>query len=201
RRSIQRPKSATSPVTKWVAWATIAAARRGRSFEDKSGGVSRSTSPGAGSLTTRTAVRLLRSVGSAGGRLASRFRSASTIARGEVRSVTRPAAPSSISSAERPSGLHAAAKRMLASRKTRSSATTATARARLQAPPAAERRPLTRIGAIRLDQSLDLLAGIECDRSHRSGIQNNPPGLLAQQQNRAGGEPQASAHGLGQGDL
>ena len=46
RRFIQRPKSATSPVTKWVAWATIAAARSGRSFEDSSGGVSRSTSAG-----------------------------------------------------------------------------------------------------------------------------------------------------------
>src|SRR6185369_4678999 len=181
RRSIQRPKSATSPVTKWVAWATIAAARRGRSFEDKSGGVSRSTSPGAGSLTTRTAVRLLRSVGSAGGRLASRFRSASTIARGEVRSVTRPAAPSSISSADRPSGLYAAVNRMLASRKTRSSATTATAlRARLQAPAAAECRLLTRVGAIHLDQALDLLVGIERDWSHRSGIQDDPPGLLSE---------------------
>ena len=100
RRSIQRPKSATSPVTKWVAWAAIAAARSGRSFEDSSGGVSRSTSAGAGSLTTRTAVRLLRRAGSAAGRFASRFRSASTIARGEVRSVTRPAAPSSTRSAE-----------------------------------------------------------------------------------------------------
>ena len=64
-------------------------------------------------------------------------------------------------------------------------------------PPAAERRPLTRIGAIRLDQSLDLLAGIECDRSHRSGIQNNPPGLLPQQQNRAGASRRRARTGLG----
>ncbi len=150
RRSIQRPKSATSPVTKWLAWAPIAAARSGRSFDDSSGGVSSSTSAGAGSLTTRTAVRPRRNVGSAAGRLASRFRSASMIARGEVRSVTRPAAPSSIRSAESPSGLYAAVKRTFASRNTRRSATTATApRGRLEAPAPAQRRPLMRVHAIR----------------------------------------------------
>src|SRR2546426_1773983 len=202
RRSIQRPKSATSPVTKWAAWATIAAARSGRSLEDSSAGVSRSTSAGAGSLTTRTAVRLLCKMGSAAGRFASRFRSASTIARGEVRSVTRPAAPSSTRSAESPSGLYAAVKRTLASRKTRRSATTAmAARAGLQAPAPAERRPLTRVDAIRPDQALDLLVGIERDRGHGSGIQDDLPGLFPHQQDRAWGEPQACAHGLGQGDL
>src|SRR5213593_4355092 len=202
RRSIQRPKSARSPVTKWVAWATIAAARRGRSFEDSSGGVSRSTSAGAGSLTTPTAARLLRRVASAAGRFASRFRSASTIARREVRSVTRPAAPNSTRSAESPSGLYAAVNRTLASRKTRRSATPATApRVRLQAPTPAERRPLTRAGAIRPDQALDLRVGIQRDWGHRSGIQDDLPGLLPQQQDRAWGEPQACAHGFGQGDL
>src|SRR6266446_3405702 len=91
---------------------------------------------------------------------------------------------------------------MLASRKTRRSATTArAARARLQAPAPTERRPLTWADAIRHDQALDLLVRIVRDRGHRSGIQDDLPGLLPQQQDRAGGKPQASAHGFGQGNL
>ena len=202
RRSIQRPKSATSPVTKWVTWATIAAARSGRSFADSSGGVSRSTSAGAGSLTTRTAVRFPRRVGSAAGRFASRFRSASTIARGEVRSVT--AAGRSQLDQERRESIRAVCggeENVGVEEDTEVSHDRTAPRARLQAPAPAERRLLTRADAIRPDQALDLLVGIERDRSHRSGIQDDLPGLLPQQQDRAWDEPQACAHGFGQGDL
>ena len=125
------------------------------------------------------------------------------LARGEVRSVTRPAAPSSTRSAESPSGLYAAVKRTLASRKTRWSATTRDGAARPASSPSACGAPPAHAGWRDPPRP-----GARSPRRRRWRLgspQRDPgrsfPPSSRSSKDRAGGEPQASAHGFGQGDL